>query len=243
MTTQNRFIVAFSFLILLSCERQSDADAQAELYPEKPEIKSLIVKAEQGDALAQHNLGYSYYAGEGVEKNETEALKWFRKAAKQGLAKAQYNLGGFYQSGTGVEKNETEAVSWYRKASEQGFAKAQFKLGLCHMTGKGVVKNEAEAVRWYRKAAEQGDASAQLNLGDAYFNGIGLEKNTFLGYQWMLLVAANANTLEETKKITIAIAQAKISLIERELTNEQRAEGQRLATEWQAAFEKKQKAE
>lgn len=58
--------------------------------------------------------------GNGVEKNKTEAIKWYRQAAEQGYAIAQCNLGYCYNYGIGVEKNTTEAVKWYRKAAEQG---------------------------------------------------------------------------------------------------------------------------
>ena len=49
--------------------------------------------AEQGDAVAQNNLGYMYDNGYGVPENDAEAIKWYRKAADQGHANAQYNLG------------------------------------------------------------------------------------------------------------------------------------------------------
>lgn len=38
--------------------------------------------ADQGDAEAAMTLGECYMKGEGVEKNEEEALAWFRKAAE-----------------------------------------------------------------------------------------------------------------------------------------------------------------
>jgi TPR repeat protein len=38
--------------------------------------------AEQGHAKAQNNLGLMYAApGTGVPENDTEAVKWYRKAA------------------------------------------------------------------------------------------------------------------------------------------------------------------
>ena len=40
--------------------------------------------AEQGNAIAQYNLGLCYKKGEGVEKNIDEAIKWFSKCAEQG---------------------------------------------------------------------------------------------------------------------------------------------------------------
>ena len=53
------------------------------------ETKAL---ADQGDAIAQYNVGFMYDTGNGVPENDAEAVKWYRKAADQGLAKAQFNL-------------------------------------------------------------------------------------------------------------------------------------------------------
>ena len=147
-------------------------------------IDELKKAAEQGDAQAQHNLGLCYANGIGVEKNLSEAVKWYRKAAEQGDAQAQFNLGVCYANGDGVEKNPTEAVKWWRKAAEQGVAQAQYNLGICYAFGKGVEKNPTEAVKWWRKAAEQGDAQAQYNLGNCYAFGDGVEKNLSEAVKW-----------------------------------------------------------
>ena len=147
-------------------------------------IDELKKAAEQGDAQAQCNLGICYDLGKGVEKNPTEAVKWYRKAAEQGIAEAQFFLGACYDLGNGVEKNLSEAVKWYRKAAEQGNAPAQYNLGICYDFGKGVEKNPTEAVKWYRKAAEQGIAPAQCNLGICYANGDGVEKNPTEAVKW-----------------------------------------------------------
>ena len=40
--------------------------------------------AEMGLVQSQFNLGTCYDMGWGVEKNEAEALKWYRKASAQG---------------------------------------------------------------------------------------------------------------------------------------------------------------
>ena len=60
--------------------------------------------AEQNDAMAQYNLGCCYANGQGVAKDEVEAVKWYRKAAEQNNAMAQYNLGICY----------TTAKAWRR---------------------------------------------------------------------------------------------------------------------------------
>ena len=129
-------------------------------------IDELKKAAEQGDALAQCNLGNCYAFGDGVEKNPTEAVKWCRKAAEQGYAQAQYNLGTCYDFGNGVEKNLSEAVKWYRKAAEQGNATAQYNLGICYYKGTGMIQNNIKAYAWIAVASANGydDATKALQL-------------------------------------------------------------------------------
>ena len=81
--------------------------------------------AEQGYAVAQFNLGNSYYFGDGIAKSRSTAVGWYRKAAEQGLAAAQFNLALCYAGGIGIPRNERSAVEWYQKAARQGYALAQ----------------------------------------------------------------------------------------------------------------------
>ena len=55
----------------------------------RPKLAEIRAQAEKGNPGAQVNLGYSYYNGKGVVKDEVEAVKWFRKAAEQNDAYAQ----------------------------------------------------------------------------------------------------------------------------------------------------------
>ena len=148
--------------------------------------------------------GVMYANGEGVPKDDAEAVRWYRLAAEQGTASrsrasvrqaracprttprrcggsasplSSYEaLGLIYANGAaqGVPKDDAEAVRWFRLAAEQGTARAQFNLGVMYDNGEGVPEDDAEAVRWYRLAAEQGYAAAQLNLGVMYANGEGV---------------------------------------------------------------------
>lgn len=93
------------------------------------------------------------------QKNYTEAVKYYRKAAERGHAPAQGFLGFCYEMGYGVPKDMKEALYWYRKAADQGDAKAQCSLGLYYMDS-----NRAEARMWFRKAADQGNDSAKSML-------------------------------------------------------------------------------
>ena len=118
------------------------------------------------------------------------------------------------------------------EGAELGDATAQCYLGNCYQSGRGVLKNDVEAVKWYRKAAEQGDVSAQLCLGICYQSGTVVVKNEVEAYKWYLLAAAQG---DEVGKSSIQFFEKTI------LSAEQRADGQRLATEWQAEFEAKNK--
>jgi TPR repeat protein len=133
--------------------------------------KAFRLRAEQGDANAQHELAGMYYQGKGVPQDYAEAVVWDRKAADQGNPKAQYGLGFMYHQGKGLAQNYNEAVSWWRKAAEQGYAKAQYALGNEYCEGNNVPRNYTEGAGWYHKAADQGYADAQYTLGYMYYEG------------------------------------------------------------------------
>ena len=149
---------------------------------------------------AQSNLGVCFYAGEGVAKDQAEAVKWYRKAAEQNLAAGQHNLGVCYYNGEGVAKDQVEAVKWFRKAAEQNYAEAQYSLGNCYTKGFGVAKDQVEAVKWYRKAAEQNYVVAQYWLGVCYANGFGVAKDQAEAVKWYRK-AADQNYAEAQYKL------------------------------------------
>jgi len=129
----------------------------APLSAKAPDFAETKKKAEAGNASAQFNLGLMYAKGEGVPKDDAEALRWYRKAADQGNALAQSNLGVMYANGRGVPKDDAEALRWYRKAADQGNAPAQSSLGVMYAIGEGVPKDDAEAYAWYNLAAISDD--------------------------------------------------------------------------------------
>jgi len=86
----------------------------------KAEINCWLKAAEQGNAIAQNNLGVCYYYGNGIRKDYEKAADCFAKAAEQGNANAQKNLGLCYYDGEGVPQDYEKAVHWLAKATEQG---------------------------------------------------------------------------------------------------------------------------
>ena len=104
---------------------------------DKEEFEKTKSKAEKGDRVAQCNLGWFYYKGEGVEQDFKEAMKWYRKAAEQGDTKTQFNLGAMYYKGQGVEQDNVAAYAWLNIAASNGLQNAQ--------KGKSVVAKEMTA--------------------------------------------------------------------------------------------------
>lgn len=122
---------------------------------------SLEIKAaKRGDAESQYRVGLRYYNGDGVAKNEEEALRWYLRAAERAHATAQCYVGYMYAKGRGTATNLKEAARWFELSSQNGSAQAQFNLAVQYEDGSGVKEDRAEALKWYREAAAQGHADA-----------------------------------------------------------------------------------
>jgi hypothetical protein len=180
-------------------------EAQRQEVQRQEEARLLLEKAEQGNAVAQFNLGVKYATGQGIARNDAEAVKWFRLAVNQGNADAQNSLGFMYATGQGVARNDAEAVKWFHLAAYQGNADAQNSLGFMYENGLGVAaRNDAEAVEWYRMAAKQGDAKGQYNLGVKYATGQGIARNDAEAVKWLRLAADQG--LEEARSVLRALS-------------------------------------
>jgi len=251
-------VVITALLLLLSGTfavraGQTEADRQA--------VARIKESAEKGDPHAQLELGMIYASGARVYRDLAKAAKWHRKAADQGYAPAQYQVGLDYAHGEGVKMNQAEAAKWFRSAAEQGLIEAQYEIGLCHLTGRGLPESGTAAVEWFRKAAGQGSVEAEFQVGNCYFQGTGVPRNIEEGIKWIRsaaeegLPAAQARLgacyqkgeavakdyVQAYKWFALAAAQddqhaldIKVSLatIESNLTKDQVAEAQRLASEF-----------
>ena len=108
-------------------------------------------------ARLQFSLGQAFDSGLGVEKDDSKAVEWYRKASEQGLMGAMYLLARKYEDGQGVPRDSEQAIRWYRTAAEGGLPEAQYGLGehyLC-CEDEPVDENWRQAAFWFRKAAKQ----------------------------------------------------------------------------------------
>src|SRR4030065_676346 len=221
--TMGKLLLILMFIAAVGACSESSQPSKQEAAP-SPEnrLAELQKKADAGDADAQFKLGLIYGKGDGVPKDAAKAAEWMQKAAAQGNADAQLRLGKMYYIGEGVPKDAAKAVEWYQKAAAQGNAVGQYSLGWMYYEGEGVPKNAAKAFEWYQKAAAQGDAYAQSSLGDIYIKGDGVPKDWVLAYAWFNLAAAQGKkNMKEIRDLLI-----------NQLSSAQRAEGERLYSNW-----------
>jgi TPR repeat protein len=122
------------------------------------------VLAQFGDPKAQFGLGVMHTFGQGVPKDDTRAMDWYRRAAERGHAGAQLFLGHGLESGNGAEQNLEAAFFWFLRAAEQGEARAQNNLGRLYETGRGTNRDLDIALYWYEESARNGNTNARKNL-------------------------------------------------------------------------------
>ena len=129
-TKKLTFLLALTFLFLFSGssvvfgdDLQDGLDAYKRV-DFKTAYKLFLPLAEQGNAIAQFNLGLMYFHGQGVPIDYKEAVKWYRLSAEQGIASAQFNLGLMYFKGQGVPQDYVLAHLWFNLSSSQGITKA-----------------------------------------------------------------------------------------------------------------------
>ncbi|KAI8061738.1 hypothetical protein BC940DRAFT_244924, partial [Gongronella butleri] len=164
--------------IVLSDEQQFEAG-----------MKWLYDAAQQKNTRALVKLGTLFEHGQGVDKNEQEALRYYKLACGQHDAGAHYVLGLHYRLGSlGLEQNWLEAGRHLNRAARSGFAPAQRLLGLMYLQGllSGQRHDENEQVRrkaektallWFRRSAAQGDVRALGLVGACYQYGHGVGAN------------------------------------------------------------------
>lgn len=82
--------------------------------------------AKRGDAKSQASVGFLYYSGKGVRRDDDQSLRWFRSAADAGQPTAQFFLGLHYYYGRGVRRDLARAYSWCDIAMSNGYTESLF---------------------------------------------------------------------------------------------------------------------
>jgi serine/threonine protein kinase len=203
-----------------SPEAKSTLNAGGGINWGNEELASVLKAANAGDAKAQVEIANRYfYALNGVGKDYSQAVAWYRKAADQGSAVGQSDLGSLYYYGHGLPQDYAQALFWFRKAADQGDASADANLGVMYANGQGVPQDYAQAVAWHRKAADQGSAVGQNDLGTLYQSGHGLPQDSAQALFWFRKAADQGDAFadinlgimyENGQGVTKDLAQARM---------------------------------
>ena len=169
----------FDIRIDLPKAQKTAAAPERSVGKESADFNEIKKRAFSGDAEAKFELAKRYRDGNGTEKSEPLALKWFQRAARQGHVEAQfafaealkkenpealYLMGLMYRTGDGVEKDPGLALDWLKKAADKGHPEAMYTIGTVYRTGDGVAANPALAAKWLKKAANAGYQEAKTDL-------------------------------------------------------------------------------
>ena len=128
----------------------------------KQAIKLFQQAAKSGNKLASFMLGYAYYRGFTVARDNYTAFELMKIAADEGAEfdEAQYVLAEMYANGYGTVQNYVNAVNYYTKAVDQGNTDAYMNLAKIYAEGRVAQLNPIKAHTLYNIAASEGNTKA-----------------------------------------------------------------------------------
>jgi TPR repeat protein len=147
-------------------------------------VEAYRYAAEKGQLGATWKLARMYAEGDGVNRDDYEAFKFYSEIARQDVERnspdvsyvsdALVALGDYLMKGipgSPVEADPVAAQEFYmRAAANYRNPVAQFEMGNIYLKGEGGVRASVrQAARWFQLAAEKGHAGAQATLGNLLF--------------------------------------------------------------------------
>jgi hypothetical protein len=144
----------------------------------------LAPLAQQGNPDAQLILGKMYLMGQGVSKNEAQAMKWFKASGAQSNAEAQFFVGSMYLL---PHKDVGEGLRWLRLSAEQGNQDAQLILGKGYLQGSPELpRDPVQAEMWLRLAAKDNLPfyGSQLASAEKQMSREQIAKGAILASEW-----------------------------------------------------------
>ncbi|WP_245184865.1 SEL1-like repeat protein [Halomonas salinarum] len=143
-------------------------------------IDALIAAAKGGHPGAMADLGRAYLDGKGIERNQSQAENWLKRAHRAGHAGAGASLGRLYLD----RGNSESGIDYLSTAAARGHAGASTDLGEAYLTGNHVEQDVVRGFELLTTAAESGVPHAAFMLGDAYQHGNGVAKDAVPAERW-----------------------------------------------------------
>ncbi|WP_339502388.1 tetratricopeptide repeat protein [Pseudomonas silesiensis] len=148
-------------------EEVLDGDRLKAMLNESPAraAQAILIAAREGVLDAQALLGQILLDGQGIERDQPLAVRWFAIAANGGHLMARNMLGRCHEHGWGCAVDASVAAGHYRVAADAGLDWAMYNYANLLATGRGVVEDPLQALNLYRHAAELGHAKSMNLLG------------------------------------------------------------------------------
>jgi len=104
----------------------------------------MLAAAKLGDSGAQVNVGNYYADGNGVQRNRSAALYWYKRAYRRGDSSAAHNIGILWRD----EKKLERALSWFFRAIKLGDDEANLDIGKHYLHNE---KNLQKAIQHFER--------------------------------------------------------------------------------------------
>jgi TPR repeat protein len=115
------------------------------------------IAAEDGMHDAVLAMGWFYLNGVGVEADENEAIRWYRKSARQGEPRAMFSLGYIAY----FRNDYSEAIIWFERALSKNHHRSNFWIGKMYWRGQGLERDRKRAQSYFARAAQERVLEAQ----------------------------------------------------------------------------------
>lgn len=99
-------------------------------------ISELTLKADNGDAEAQNQLGMKFENGSGVQKDASLAAKYYKLSADQNHVFGSYNYARCLEKGIGTKRDLKQCQRYYKFAADEGIPEAACSLGKIYLKEK-----------------------------------------------------------------------------------------------------------
>lgn len=157
--------------------RLGDIYAQSKNFKEA--FKYYAIPAEGGNTEAMCHAGMMAMSAryhQAASKNEryyyqSEAVRFFERAAENGRIDAAFRLGKIYTSDDFISQklfsrreNLRKGIEWTMRAAKKSYPQAQYHLALCYREGVGVKPSIDEEFFWARCAQINGSKEANEYL-------------------------------------------------------------------------------
>lgn len=143
---------------------------------------AALQRLAEGSQPAKALLGLAQFHA--AHDQQSEASRYFLKAAEHGEVSAMREVAQRYDEGIGLIKDQETALNWRIKAADANDPTAQIEAAIAYHDGVLRPKNLNEWRRRLEQAAQQGVPVAQYWLGQAYFKGEGVYSNEQTAIEW-----------------------------------------------------------